>query len=186
MKPQIIPFLVAVLFSSCLWAKESPKTFLVLSPFQVGARYMKQMNNDMVWQTQPTYSLGGRFQRHTIFLDYNHSEDSSGNQTLTFKKERTEMMLSYRYAVYSFNPFLEINLGLGLGFYEDKTRSRLGAQEISEATGAQPSVLGLTGVGGSWKYLYYGLEIQALSGRDFDPQPTLGGLFRLGAQFVIF
>ncbi len=144
------------------------------------------MNTDIVWQGRPSFGVGGQWQKHSLFLDHTQTSDSSGNSTLAFKKERTEWMLSYRYVVTSLTPFLNLQMGVGLGMYNDNIKSRLGAQELSEDSRYQISGLGLVGVSGSWNYLFYGAEVQALAGKDFDPQPTLGGLIRVGVQFVIF
>lgn len=186
MKAGIGLFLAMLFLFSSAWAKGSGQGSLILSPLQFGARYVQQLNTDMIWQNNSSWGIGGRLQRHTLLLDYNRSSDASGNQTLTFKKERTEMMLSYRYAVYSLNAFLDLGVGLGVGVYEDVLKSRLGVQEISEATGYQPSVMGVTSLGGNWNYLFYTFELQVLAGKDFEPQPTLGGLVRVGIQFAIF
>ncbi len=183
--------LFLILATPSVWAKSNDtkptqKTYLMISPLQYGFRYVKQLNTDIIWQGLPSFGVGGQWQKHSVFLDHTQTSDSSGNPTLAFKKERVEWMLSYRYAVMSFTPSLDLQVGMGLGMYSDTLKSRLGAQEISEDSGYQMSGLGMVGISGRWNYLFYGAELQALAGKDFDPQPTLGGLIRVGVQFAIF
>ena len=166
--------------------KETPRADLILSPLQYHLRYSKEANTEINWQGYYGFGVGGQWQRHILMIDYLQSSTSSGNSTLAFKKDRAEWMISYKYNILALNSFLNLQAGLGFGFYNDKLQSRLGAQVINEESGAQNSMLALVGLGGHWKFLFYAAEIQAISGKDFDPQPTLGGLFRIGLQFAIF
>ncbi len=184
---RLIIYVLFLIFSfQSVFAKEDSKINLILSPFQLGYRYARQLDTQMVWQKANTFAVGGQYQRHIFLLDYGQFSDSSGNQTLSYRKDRVEWLLSYRYAVYSLAAHLNLGMGFGLGAYDDTVKSRLGAQEVSESTGAQVLASGLVSLGGNWNYFFYAAELQMLYGRDYEPQPTLGGLLRIGLQFAIF
>lgn len=159
---------------------------LILLPYQPSYRYTKRIDNQMQWHQLVTYSLGMQWREHQIFIDYDNDVDDSGNQTLIFRKEQSELLLNYRYLVYSLNQFLNLGLGFGLGAYEISLKSRLLNQESTDRSGNQILTSGVVSLSGAWSYLFYGLELQALVGRDYDPQPTFAVQARLGFQFVIF
>ncbi len=184
---RLIIYVIFLIFSfQFASAKEDSKINLIFSPLQLGYRYAKQMDTQMVWQNANSFAVGGQYQRHIFLLDYGQFSDSSGNQMLSYRKDRTEWLLSYRYAVYSLAAHLNLGMGFGLGVYDDMVKSRLGTQEVSESTGAQVLASGLVSLGGNWNYFFYAAELQMLQGKDYDPQPTLGGLLRIGIQFAIF
>ncbi len=158
----------------------------ILAPYQPDFRYVKTLDTQMQWQQGAVHSLGLQKDNFLFLLDYASSTDSSGNQALTFRKDRVEVMLNGYYLFYSLSEHLGLAAGLGLGLYEDTLKSRLLGQEITERTGNQVLAKGSFAMMGSWSYLFYSLEFSGLTGRDYDPQPTFTALLRLGLQFTIF
>ncbi len=162
------------------------KFSFIVAPYQPDFRYVKTLDAQMQWQQGAVHSLGLQKDNFIFFLDYANSTDDSGNQALAFRKDRVEVLLSGYYLFYSPNEYLGFAAGLGAGLYEDTLKSRLLGQEITERTGNQILAKGSFALMGNWNYFFYSLELGGLTGRDYDPQPTLTVLLRLGLQFTIF
>jgi len=181
--------LLILFFSEGLCAKANSSensTSVILSPIQANSRYARQTDGQYVWLTSKSFAAGMFYQKHLMLLDYASHEDTSGNASLLLKRGRTEWLFNYRYMVYALTPSLHLSLGGGLGIYEDQVQSRVGTETITDSSGAQMMASGAVGFVGEWNHLFYALEFQGLMGRDFEPQPTVSVVGRLGVQFVIF
>lgn len=139
----------------------------------------QDLNTDM--SQAPAFSLGLGYKHFLGAFEYTSSEGSrDGNETLNVRRSSESAMLWGQYYTddeWKFRPFF----GVGLGARRERATSSIYNVQ-SEDRGKWGDMFG-GAFGFRWAAftpLWLTLEGRVLFSRDFDPNPTLGGLFKVG------
>jgi hypothetical protein len=134
-------------------------------------------------QRQPVSVRGGyRFGKFDAFAEYSRLAVTTGTAYVGVTRKRDQLLGWARVSKRDWRiaPFA----GVGAGFLSEQIDTRLGIDETSDSSGAQPVVAaavgGLTPLS---QWLEMSLEVRAESSRLYAPHPLVGlGLF-LSAKF---
>jgi hypothetical protein len=151
----------------------------------VGAelRGERDVNDNYAGITFANLALGGRYQQWFFLVEEAQQSQSTGNATLSVKKEVQDILGWVNWTTDSSWHHLAPLLGAGLGAYQIKVTTTLAGTATKDTT---PWKL-LGGVSAGLRLdlpvLWLSVEARLLAGDDLDPQPTLGGLARIGLWF---
>lgn len=130
----------------------------------------------------PNYALGVGYQNYLFILEKATFKETTGNVTLNVKQifENTMLWAQWRAEkrLY-FIPFI----GAGAGAYQEKVETQFMGATTANST-AQKFLGGASfGLSLDVPVLWFSIEARVLFGDELDPQPTLGGLARIGVYF---
>ncbi|HWU43433.1 MAG TPA: hypothetical protein VN132_08345 [Bdellovibrio sp.] len=167
-------------------AEEPPS--LQLYPVGLEIRTVRDIDNQISSKSFWNFSFAYRHVNLSALFEYSQYGDSSGNPTSSVDFTHQELMLWGRWHFWQFKEDAvsgSLYGGLGLGAYKDKVKTTLmGTSRTDESDARVVSGLGL---GGDLSLdlnrdcaLIAAVEGRGLFASDFDPNPTVSGVLRLG------
>lgn len=193
--------LLLIFFGCSAGAQESrmkvPKapefSTVVLYPVNVEVRYERGSSQDLEARQPVNFALGYLSQGYGIYAEYSAFSETTGNSTSSIDRTHREMTLWARYNFLrgrdnGMHGFMYVAGGLG-GYEEEVTTNFMGASREDKAgmklmggaaLGVEAVFMTKVGVGFS-----LGVEGRVLGGADFDPNPNMGGLLRLGLHLAM-
>lgn len=193
--------LILILLSSFAGAQESrmrlPKapelSTVVLYPLNVEVRYERGASQDLEARQPVNFALGYLSRSYGIYAEYSAFSETSGNSTSSIDRAHREMTLWARYNFLrghdsGTHGFMYVAGGLG-GYEEEVTTNFMGSSREDKAgmklmggaaLGVEAIFMTSVGVGFS-----LGIEGRVLGGADFDPNPNMSGLLRLGLHLAL-
>lgn len=146
------------------------------------ARLEQNFEKENQFQALSNLSVGVQFSDRLISFERSAFSETSGNSTLDVRRNFQDYMI---WADYSprMNSVTNLFLGMGVGAYQDTVETRIYSDSSQKSSDWR--LLGGANFGIQLHYsvLWTSLEIRALVGDEFDHQPKLGGLAKIGLQF---
>lgn len=177
---------IIILFAS--FHASATRSALGIYPLNLDLRYERGSSQDLEVRTSRNFALAYHSHSFTLITEYSEFRDDTGNSTSSLSRQHQELLLWSRYnLVKGSDKSMRgvIYAGAGLGAYSESVETRLMGESRTDklqdklmggaSLGLELFILGSRGFGFS-----VGVEGRALMGADFDPNPVLGGVLRLG------
>lgn len=162
---------------------DRPRVLIYAYPFDYSFRYDKNEEQDYRRFDLRVLAVGLAFNRYDITFEVSHFDWSSQVGSLGVAREQQEYHFWGRASLWSWK-YLDIYGGLAVGSYDETIKTTLGASSVKSTSQWNWSTGAAAGVNFHiFKYLLSAIELRTMFGKDFDPQPQLGGLLRLGVRF---
>jgi len=129
------------------------------------------------------FALGARYRRWNFLIESATDSQSTGNATLSVEK-KVQNILGWAYwtsdrSWYRLSPMI----GGGLGAYQIKVATTLSGTETDDSSPWKVMGGVAAGLKLNLPVLWLSVEARILAGDEFDPQPTLSALARIGLWF---
>ncbi len=146
-------------------------------------RYEREANQQMIFRHPLNVGFGAQLDNTTYIIEVSHFTETSGNQTLSIDRTHYETAFWINYNLYQFGSF-NFFAGAGAGIFRETVKTNLNGNSSVDVGEVQPLVgtsVGLKAL--LWKHLILSAEGRFLVGQNFDPNPQLGMLLRVGVEF---
>jgi hypothetical protein len=146
-------------------------------------RYERESSQQMVFRQPLNIGIGLRKEKMSYIFEFSRFTEKTGNTTLSVERAHQEYVGWLNYSVTQFGVW-NLFAGLGAGIYQETVKTSLNSSSATDAGEMQ-------GLGGASfgvkalfiKHLIVGTEARLLAGQNFDPNPQLSLVFRIGAEF---
>lgn len=143
----------------------------------------RDVNANYMGLTYRNLAAGVRYRQWNFLIESAKFSQTSGNATLSVEK-KVQDILAWTYWVsepswHRISPMM----GAGIGAYQIKVNTTLSGTETADSTTWKVMGGASAGFKLDLPVLWVSLEARLLVGDEFDPQPTLSGLARLGLWF---
>lgn len=154
-------------------------------------RYERDENQSLVQRKAHSYALALRKGMISGLFEYTNYGVDSGNPTLDIDREHKDYLLWGRLHYYDLNEdYLNFSLyaALGAGTYQETVTTTLSGVATKDSGGNQMEGAAALGVDSTLALQgHYGLllaaELRLFFGKDYDPNPQVSGVIRVGVQF---
>ena len=172
--------MLCLFFSNLVHAQEKVHYQIYLNP---ELRYERDANQQMSLRQPLGVGFGARKEKATFILDTSYDTERSGNQTLSIDRSHYRVGFWLNYELYQFEQ-CNFFAGVGAGPFLETVKTTLNGVSTFDTGEIQPfggAALGLRGF--VFSRLVLSAEGRLLVGHNFDPNPQLGLLLRIGAEF---
>lgn len=167
---------------------EEPVSLLGVYALNYEMRFERGNSQDLEMRQPQNFALGYHLNKYSLLVEYSRFNETTGNVTSSVERRHQEMTLWGQYHVLTGtdgNMRGHAYVAAGVGGYEQEVITAFMGESRSDKSGMK--VMGGAAVGlqvfiltQSQFGFSLGAEGRALMGSDFDPNPTLSGVLRVG------
>jgi hypothetical protein len=143
----------------------------------------RDVNANYAGLTYLNLAAGVRYRQWNFLIESDTFSQTSGNATLSVEKKVQDILgWAYRVSDQSWHRISPM-MGAGIGAYQIKVETTLSGTETDDSSTWKIMGGASAGLKLDLPVLWVSIEARLLVGDEFDPQPTLSGLARLGLWF---
>lgn len=143
----------------------------------------RDVNANYAGLTYQNLAAGVRYRQWNFLVESDNFSQTSGNATLSVEKKVQDILgWVYWESEQSWHR-LSPMMGAGMGAYQIKVNTTLSGAETADSSTWKMMGGASAGFKLDLPVLWVSVEARLLVGDEFDPQPTLSGLARLGLWF---
>lgn len=183
--------LVATLFSFLGEARADIARVYLINP---ELRYERASSQNLELRSPLNFSVSYQIKRWSALLEYSRFEESSATGNYHIKREHQELMLWARYHLFAWTfaadaHTLQGYLGFGGGGFQESVTTTFQGESRKDS-GSNPFMSGAAaGLEYSMRFTEKFIGSASLEGRslfaaDFDPNPTLSAVLRIGIGLI--
>ncbi len=152
------------------------------------------LNGEIRWERDATQQMvdrhpfglafGVRKGPSTVLFEYSKFDEKTGNAALALDRSHEEFLFWWKQNLINFEMLDLFAAGAAGGYTEKVTTTLAGSGSSEDSTGLQ--MMGGVSAGAQsllFRYVLVSFEGRVMAGKNFDPNPQLGMLLRLGVEF---
>jgi hypothetical protein len=182
-----LSIILATLFFSLVAEAAETKALpwhLDFFPLNGEYRYERDSSQQLVDRRPLNLAFGARKGASTFIFEYSSFKELTGNVTLSIDRQHQEYSFWWKENLINLE-FVDFFVSGALGGYEEKATTTLaGSGSATDTSGFQP----LGGVSAGihtlmFRYVLFSFEGRLIAGKNFDPNPQVSLLARLGVEY---
>lgn len=144
-------------------------------------RFERGVETNLESRTPTSFALGARWNRWHGLLENSRYSVKTGNAMLSVDRQHQEFLLWVRYDAYR-SKAGNLYLAAAPGVFQESVQTQLNGSVAKDESDWKMSTGLAIGAELWWKFLLVGGEARMTSGEDYDPNPMMGYIFRIGFE----
>lgn len=155
-----------------------------LFPFALEQRYTENENQDLYMQKMDSsLAAAFSFDGYQLGLETTKWSHESSAPLISYKETYTELNSTHLFLMGSTLEYLHLYSGIGVGMYESKLKNSFNGIANETNSGQTLFASGIASAQFVYSYFHAALDFRLLMGKDYRPQPTPSGVFKIGITF---